>query len=210
METFDIELLAACFEARRRQREMLPLIATALDVLDNEVFYTWAVRRCAQSGAIADGPWRLRFHGLECDLMNAADGRFLRYDFGPGGTVDCVTPWGVLQFVMTATEPWQPFPSLRGHLARHSPPHDRLSGDHTKVTEIWDRLELAGCFAPASPSLAAFLTQHTFVGPDGINHVSFPEGTSDETVADCLVARRPVLTARASELLEAGITNHRT
>ena len=39
-------------------------------------------------------------------------------DFGPRGSVECVTPFGVLQFVMTSTAPWQEFPSLRARLAK--------------------------------------------------------------------------------------------
>jgi hypothetical protein len=52
MEPPDLELLAACFEARRRQLEMLPLIATALNIPQDQVFYDWALRRgCQQSEA---------------------------------------------------------------------------------------------------------------------------------------------------------------
>lgn len=71
MEPVDLELLAACFEARRRQREMLPRLAAALGVPDSEVYYTWSARRCRQTGAIPGGPWRYYFHGFECELVNA-------------------------------------------------------------------------------------------------------------------------------------------
>jgi Domain of unknown function (DUF6896) len=202
MDPDDLDLLTACFEARRRQREMLPLIATALGVPDGQVFYTWAFRRCRQSQDIPTSPWRFFFHGLECDLRNTADGRFLRYDFGPGGRCDCVTAWGILQFVMTSKAPWREFPALRERFARTGPPYDYLSGDHTKVSEAWDRLEHAGCFESADSGLVAFQARHTTAGRDGISYVSYPEGTPDETTIDCMVAHRRLLTARARAVLE--------
>lgn len=202
MDTADLDLLAACFEARRRQQEMLPLIAAALGVPDRQVFYAWALaRRCRQTDVIPDSPWKFMFHGFECDLRNTADGRFLRYDFGPGGRYDCVTAWGVLQFIMTSKAPWREFPALRERLARTGPPYDYLSGDHTRVCEAWDRLERVGCFEPADPGLVAFQGRHTTIGRDGISYVSYPEGTPDETAIDCAVAHRPLLTARARALL---------
>jgi hypothetical protein len=198
----DRELLAACFEARARQLEMLPLLAAALGVPEDRVFYTWALaRRCRQSQPVSGGPWLFWFHGFECDLRNDRDGRFLRYDFGPGGRADCVTAWGVLQFVMTATPPWREFPGLRLQLARAGPPYDHLSGDRDKVSAAWDRLDRLGCFEPANPGLVAFRSRHTSVGRDGISYTSYPEGTPDEVSIDCAVAHRPVLTARAELLL---------
>jgi hypothetical protein len=195
------DLLAACFEARRRQREMLPLIATALGVPEGQVFHTWMTRRDRDLEDLPGSPWKFIFHGFECDLRNTADGRFLRYDFGPGGRCDCVTAWGVLQFVMTSKAPWQSFPRLRESLARSGQPYDYLSGDHAKVSEVWGRLEREGCFEPADPGLVAFQSRHTAIGPDGINYVSYPESTPDATAIDCAVAHRPLLTARAHVLL---------
>jgi hypothetical protein len=205
MNTADLDLLAACFEARRRQQEMLPLIAAALGVPDRRVFYTWMARQDRDLEDIPDSPWKFRSHGFECDLRNTDDGRYLRYDFGPGGRYDCVSAWGVLQFVMTTKAPWREFPALRERLARTGPPYDYLSGDQTRVSEAWGRLESAGCFEPADPGLVAFQARHTTIGRDGISYVSYPEGTSDETMVDCSVAHRRLLTARARALLvEAG------
>jgi hypothetical protein len=181
---------------------MLPHIGAALGVPDGQVFYTWMfARQRRQAEDIPDTPWKFFFHGFECDLRNTEDGRFLRYDFGPGGRCDCVTAWGVLQFVMTSKAPWREFPALRERLAGTGPPYNCLSGDHTKVCEAWDRLERAGCFEPADAGLVAFQARHTTVGPDGISYVSYPAGTPDKTMIDCSVAHRPLLTARAEALL---------
>jgi len=206
MEPDDLRLLAACFEARKRQIEMLPLIAAALGVPRGELFYAWALARRQQTESIPNSAWRFGFHGLECDLENTADGRFLRYDFGPGGREDCVTPWGILQFVMTSKAPWQEFPDLRERFALTGPPYDHLSGDHGKISEVWDRLELQGCFEPAAPGLIEFQARYTSIGEDGIRCMSLPHSTPDETVIDCLVAQMPVLSARARELLEFGVS----
>lgn len=208
MGSDDLDLLAACFEARRRQQEMLPLIAAALGVPDREVFYLWTLGRRQTAElferieSIPDSSWTFNFHGLECDLHNTIDGRFLRYDFGPGGRCDCVTAWGILQFVMTSKSPWCEFPTLRERLADTGPPYDYLSGDNTKVWEAWGRLEAEGCFEPADRDLVAFQSRHTSIGRDGIAQVSFPAGTQDETMVDCMVAHRQLLTARARAMLE--------
>ncbi|MDY3559438.1 hypothetical protein R5W23_000431 [Gemmata sp. JC673] len=202
MHANDFDLLTACFEARRRQREMLPLIASALSVPDERVFYTWMAGADRDIEDIPNSPWKFRFHGFECDLRNTDDGRFLRYDFGPGGRCDCVTAWGVLQFVMTTKAPWREFPALRAQLARTGPPYDYLSGDHAKVSEAWDRLERAGCFEPADPALVAFEALYTRTGTDGRRCVSYPEGTLNQTAIDCSVAHRQLLTDRARALLE--------
>ena len=201
MDPDDLDLLKACFEARRRQREMLPLIAADLHVPDGQVFYTWMARQDRDVEDVPNSPWKFTFHGFECDLRNTDDGRFLRYDFGPGGRCDCVTAWGVLQFVMTSTTPWREFPALRTRLARTGPPYDHLSGDHTKVSEAWGRLERAGCFEPADADLVAFQSRCTTTGHDGLSYVSYPDGTPDKTMFDCWVAHRPLLTARAEALL---------
>jgi hypothetical protein len=202
MNPLDLEFLAACFEARQRQLEMLPLIANALGIPENQVFYHWALGRHQQSNTIPNSSWKFWFHGFECDLMNTIDRRFLRYDFGPGGRADCVTTWGVLQFIMTSEAPWKEFPILRKHLAMKEAPYDYLSGDHQKASAIWDRLEKQGCFAPANPELVAFQARYTTIRSDGIAYVVFPEGISDETQIDCSVAHRSLLTIDAEKWLQ--------
>jgi len=202
LDADDRDLLSACFEARLRQREMLPLIAAAMGVPEPQVFYEWAIRRCSQD-EIPNTPWLLQFHGLECDLRNRDDGRFIRYDFGPRGSVDCVTPYGVLQFIMTSKAPWREFPSLRKRFAAKGPPYDYLSGDLAKIMSAWERLERVGCFAPADPALVSLEAQHTIVTPDGSRRLQFPADTSQELWMDVVVAALPVLTPRAEELIDS-------
>src|SRR5438876_540615 len=87
----ELAVLEACREATVRNQEMLPLLAAALGVSEAEVFYTWAFRKCRQRIRLGETDWVTFFHGLECDLKNQKDGRFLRIDFGPGGRVDTFT-----------------------------------------------------------------------------------------------------------------------
>jgi hypothetical protein len=207
MEFPEIDILHACSEAEQCQREMLPLLALALGVPAEAVFYTWALRRCRQRGEMPGTPWRYFFHGLECDLANSADGRFLRLDFGPGGRIDTLSAWGVLQFIMASAAPWSDFMALKRLFADKDPPYDPFPGNFPRFCEHWDRLEGEGCFDTADPALVAFLTQCTVVDPSGIQMVRFPPGTPEETQVDCSVAHRKHLSAHARRLLEAHRSN---
>jgi hypothetical protein len=200
-------VLEACREAVARQREMLPSLAKALGVSDDQVFYTWAFRRCAQRGQLEGTAWRYFFHGLECDLRNGADGRFLRFDFGPRGRVDTFTLWGILQFIMTSASPWREFPELRRVFAKSGPPFDEFSGDWEKIAPVWDSLEARDAFAKADPALVDLQERFTTVGDDGLRHVRFPQDTAPETVVDCSVAHRLTLSARGLQLAEMDLAH---
>src|SRR5688572_23142460 len=102
MDPIELGVLEACREVVHRQHELLPLLAAALNVREEDVFYTWALRQCKQHGALEGTDWWYFFHGMECDLKNKVDGRFLRIDFGPDSSVDTFTAWGVLQYIMTS------------------------------------------------------------------------------------------------------------
>ncbi len=207
MEFPEIDILNACHEAELRQREMLPLLASALSVPPEAVFYTWAFRRCRQRGELPGTPWGYFFHGLECDLKNSADGRFLRLDFGPRGRIDTISAWGVLQLIMTSTAPWADFPELKNLFADKAPPYDQFSGNFPQFCEDWDRLEGQGCFDLADSTLVQFLAQCTVVDPSGVQMVRFPPGTPEETQIDCSVAHRKHLSASARRLLESRRTS---
>jgi hypothetical protein len=206
VDPIELGVLEACQEVVLRQRELLPLLAETLKVPEDRVFYTWAFRKCAQRGRLEGTDWVYFFHGLECDLKNAADGRFLRIDFGPRGRTDTFTAWGVLQFIMTAVQPWPEFPELRVYFAKGPPPFDQFSGSLEKIVQVWDHLAARGAFEKADPSLVELEAKHTVPGPDGLLHVRFPPGLSEETAVDCSVASRPRLSQRGMQLLETHLT----
>lgn len=203
MEAIELGVLEACQEVIRRQHEMLPLLAAAVNVSEEDVFYTWALRQCKQHGDLAGTDWWYFFHGMECDLRNKADGRFLRIDFGPGGSVDAFTAWGVLQFIMTAVPPWTEYSQLKRRLAERPPPYDEFSGSMPRMGEVWDRLEARGAFEKAAPSLLALETLYTQIGPDGIRRIRFPDGTPEKTRIDCSVANRNRLSPLAIGIIRA-------
>jgi hypothetical protein len=199
----ELGFLECCREITRRHQELLPLLARAVGVAESDVFYTWAARRCQQSGRLDGTDWVYFFHGLECDVTNSADGRLLRFDFGPGGRVDTFTEWGVVQFIMTSRAPWPEFPVLQRHFARGEPPYDQYSGSFEKVSDTWDALEARGAFEPADPALVAFQARHTTRSADGSSRVHFPAGTPETTMFDCMVAQRPILSPVGIRLLES-------
>lgn len=200
------ETLAACQEVQRRQEEMLPLLALALEIRPEEVFYTWALRRCQQRGRLSEEAWQFFFHGLECDLWHTGDGRFLRLDCGPKGRIDTFTAWGVLQFIMTSTHPWGEYRDLKRAFAATEPPWDQYAGDLGKFGEVWDQLEGWGCLQTADAQLVDFLQRHTSIGADGLQRLAFPPGTPERLQIDCLVAHRQRLSEEGRRLL----AGHRT
>ncbi len=202
MDAIELGVLEACQEAVRRQHEMLPLLAASVHVPEEQVFHSWALRKCKQRGDLEGTDWWYFFHGLECDLRNRSDGRVLRIDFGPGGRIDTFTAWGVVQLIMTSVPPWTEFSQLKSQFAAHPPPYDEFSGSLSRLSEVWDRLEEQGCFEKADPRLLAFVAQYAKIGPDGIRKIQFPDGTLEKTQIDCSVAHRQRLSPRASAILE--------
>ncbi len=203
----ELRVLEACQEVTVRQSELIPRLAETLGVSEGAVFYTWALRRCKQSGTVNDTDWRYFFHGLECDLENVADGRFLRIDFGPGGRLDTFTAWGVLQFIMTSKPPWPEFPDLQQQFAENGPPYDLYSGSFTKLLDVWNRLGAHGVFQQAAPNLVRFQAEHTSLGADGLRYLRFPPDTSEETRVDCTVAHRLCLSGLGHRILQAHLGN---
>jgi hypothetical protein len=202
MDPIELGVLQACHEAVLRQGELLPRLAAALKVPQEQVFYTWAFRKCEQHGSLEGTAWVYFFHGLECDLKNTADGRFVRVDFGPGGRPDTFTAWGILQLIMTSVPPWQEFPQLQARFANAPPPFDQYSGSLEKMGEVWDRLEAKGAFERAAPNLVELEAMYTTFGADGVAHIQFPPEVSEETAIDCSVAGRACLTPQAIELVK--------
>jgi hypothetical protein len=203
MEFPEIDILNACYEAELRNQEMVPLLASMLGVSPDAVFYTVAIHRGRQHGELPGTPWSYFFHGYECDLKNADDGRFLRIDFGPGGRFDTITAWGVLQLIMTSTSPWLEFPALKELFADKAPPYNQYSGNLHRFGEYWDRLERQGCFETADLSLLQFKARYSRTDVSGIEVVEYPPETSPETSLDCSVAHRKHLSAHARLMVAA-------
>lgn len=194
MDDLDLQFLIACHESVICRRPLLADLAAFHGVRADELFYLWAERGCKQRGTIRGGEWTYFFHGCECDLDHAEDGRFLRIDFGPHGRTDAFTSWGVAQFVMTSKHPWPEFPDLQTFLAIHPPPYNERSVTFDRETSLSDRLQAAGFIESADPELLALAERYTSLNDDGLSTLCLPPGTPDRTFLDILVARRKVIT----------------
>jgi len=209
MDAIELAVLQACQEMLQRQREVLPLLAEHLRVLESELFHVWSQRACPQHGSFADGAWTYFFHGYECDLRHVSDHRFLRIDFGPGGRTDTVTAWGVLQFIMSSCAPWSEFAELKTYFAKAGPPHNEFSGDLNRMSAVWQQLQAERAFEVADQGLVDELARHTTTEPSGARKVQFPANASERYVLDCMVAHRQRLSPRAMQLLKANLASVR-
>jgi hypothetical protein len=205
MDPVELGVLKACQEFVLRQQEMLPHLAAVLEVPQEQVFYTWALRRAKTRGHLKDTAWSYYPHGFECDLKNSNDGRYLRIDFGPHGRVGILNSWGVLQFIMSSVIPWREFPQLKAFFAKGNPPYDYHSGDSCKMSQVWDRLESKGVFEKADARLVALQAKYTSRGPDGLTYTQFPQEVSEQTQVDCAVAHRQILSPTGTQLLNAAL-----
>ena len=195
-----VDFFYACSQVVLRQEELLPGLAKKLGVNAREVFYVWAGRKCEQRGVLEGEEWSYFFHGLECDLKNLHDGRFLRIDFGPGGRFDAFTPWGVSQFVMTSKAPWPDFIGLREYLAQAGSAHHESSASLEKATGLCARLEKWGFIETADKLLLRLAKKHTRK-KSGIETLSLLPGRSERTYFDVSVANRKVLSAAGRRFL---------
>jgi hypothetical protein len=207
----DLELsfLLACQELVIYQQELAPFLADTLGIRPDQLLYHWKIDPdCRQSGTLADGEWRYFFHGLECDLENVQDGRFLRLDFGPQGRLDTFTGWGVLQFIMAAKPPWREFPALRDFLAEKPPPYHRLSGSHQKMHLLADHLWDSGLVETADPHLCSLVQTWQHIEPDGKHVTKLPPeytGITNSRFWDTFVCGRWVLSNRGKDVIREAV-----
>jgi hypothetical protein len=201
MEQLEYQFLIACHESVARRRPLLADLGASLSVSPEELFYLWAERKCKQRGSFRGDEWTYFFHGYECDLRHARDGRFLRIDFGPHGNTDTFTSWGVAQFVMTSKSPWPDFPDLKAYLANRLPPYDEHSASLERAGALCDRLEGAGLIEPADRELLALAERHTTLNAQGIPTLRLPQGTPDRTYFDISVAQRKLITEAGKRML---------
>lgn len=216
LTALELDFLRATADLARRQRELLPLVGEALGA---DPYHFWMVEslttpsswwgrlvarlraRRPDSGHTKDGLWRWDFHGLECDVENVSDGRFVRIDFGPTSQHLTVSGWGVLQYVMCTRDPWPTFDSLARFLAREEPPWSSLSGDHAKMSGLCDRLIELELLVPADPQLCKTVDRYTKVDPaTGQQVTDIPSDLAPPGPADIFVCRRLVLAPSAEEL----------
>lgn len=203
MEDIELQFLQACQEVVARNQELLPLLGKSLGIQKIEdVFYSWALRQCKQSGQITTTVWSYRFHGLECDLRNRSDGRYLRIDFGPKGRVDTFSAWGVLQFIMTSAFPWPQFDNLKSYFAKSLPPYNQFSGDFDKIHQIWNQLERNGYFDVADKKLIQLHKNYTYIDNSGLRHIKFPPTISEKIQIDSSVAHRKIISQPGYQILK--------
>jgi hypothetical protein len=206
ISTLDRMFLQACQSLIQYQQPLLALLAHHLDVSPEDLYYAWMEKRCQQTGMLPDTPWHYYFHGLECDFEHMNDNRYVRVEFGPRGRLDTCSGYGVLQFVMTSTPPWQTFPTLRDHLAEHAPPYDQFSGSYNKMYVLWQHIVDEGLLEAAAPDLVDFVQQHTEVEPSGAHCVRLPDDTDWHTFFDCGVCDRKVISAKGWQMLQTAET----
>jgi hypothetical protein len=202
MGKMDLLFLSACQEAVTCQQEVVPALAGALQVKPEDVFYLWAERRCTQRGHFLGEQWAFFSHGLECDVKNPNDGRFLRLDFGPGGRFDTFTAWGIVQFIMASKSPWPDFEELKTFLAEAAPPYDEQSGSLERAAESWQRLENMGLLQIADKNLAALEQQYTTVNAHGFRVRSLPADFTPRQYHDISVCTRHVVSSEGRRMLE--------
>jgi hypothetical protein len=203
MNEMALQFLIACDESITRRRPILAELAALHNVRPDELFYLWAERRCQQRGSLGGGEWLYFFHGIECDLRHAQDGRFLRLDFGPHGITDAFTPWGAAQFIMTSKSPWPEFNDLKTYLADHAPPYDEYAASMERAGKLCDCLEEAGLIETADPELLVLAERHPSPNAEGLPTLRLPPGTPERTSFDIMVANRKVISDAGRKLLSS-------
>jgi hypothetical protein len=160
------DLLTACQESVGHQIALIAQLAAAWQLAPADVYYHWCMHR-PQAATLYGTPWRYFFHGTECDMTHQGDGRFVRIEFGPGGRADCLSPWSVLQFIMTSKPPWGYYPALQAQVAKEPPPFNELSGDYTRMAALLEPLYTAHLIVRADPLLYELQQQWRTVDRDG-------------------------------------------
>ncbi len=195
MDSIKPELLAACRESVQRQVELISLLATSWHMQPHDVYYNWR-SQSAQSGIIPETHWRYWFHGLECDIQDQHDGRFVRIAFGPGGRADCISSFSVLQFIMTSKAPWGYYPELQAQLADKPPPFDELSGNYHEMQRLFEPIYAANLIELADPNLHTIQEQSLVITAEGNQRYELPppyNNPNEHGFWDVLVCERMIL-----------------
>lgn len=128
MNKLTIPLLIAASEMLDKKKELVAKLARQLGVPVQELFYHWMSdhrSKMEQVGFIKNTiwkyfskntNWKYFFHGIDCDLWNTKDGRFLAVSFGPKGRIDAFGAGDVACFVFTSKFPWPEYNELKAFL----------------------------------------------------------------------------------------------
>jgi hypothetical protein len=207
MDDLVVQCLVACDQSIQYRQPLLAELASSLHVQPAELYYQWVEQRW-RHGAFRDGEWQYFFHGVECDLRNPKDGRFLRIDFGPRGITTAFIAWGVTQLIMTSKAPWREFPQLQSYLAEGSPPYNERSGSLERAGILFDKLEETGLITTAAPELLELEKRYTSRNGEGIAVVRLPEWVSERQRLDIHVANRNIITEKGKSLLATISATH--
>lgn len=200
-------VLSAAAELLERQQELLPVVTEALGM---DPYDYWIIQQChpsaprceprQQSGTTANAEWEWYFHGLECDIKNLRDGRFVRLDFGPRRNRSTFTSWGVMQFVMTSKPPWHLYESLRAFLAEKPPPYDEYSGTDIPVRAALDRLQQQGLVDWADRELHQISEANRVYDEAGNCVIRLPEELKPDCGCDVFTCTRLIVTSEGIAL----------
>ncbi len=189
--------LEAAAELTLRQQELEPLVSATLGRSAFDYWIRWQGRGDPKLDCLdltENGEWRFHFHGLEFDLLHVSDGRTVRVDFGPGGSLT-FTPGGVGSFVARTRPPWRTFPELMRFLA------GPVSYDHARCAQLTESLMAKGYIAMAAPEFVALMAKHTTFIPGRGHLVDVPPQARPEDETFLLLPHNLVLTDKARQLL---------
>jgi len=211
----ELDFLRSAADLTARQQELYKILTEAIgaDPYDFWVLNTgadgrgWLARRRyrRRRERLAGGEfggWSWSFHGLECDMRQLVDGRFVRIDFGPTTRRSVITGWGVLQYLMCAKPPWRRYTRLQEHLAEKGPPYDSLSGSHEKMACLCDRLQRLQLLVPADTELLALGHEFSVNDPTtGATVIDIPPELEPAGQMDVYLSARLVVSDTARTVL---------
>ncbi len=197
MKNIEIEFLKAINDMTQLKKELVLNMAEKLGCEINQIFYIWEKRKFEQEGDFLD--WTYFFHGMECDLINNKDERFLKIEFGPGGRIDTFTGWGAVQYIMASKKPWLEYLVLKKKLGK--PPYDYLSGSPEKMCKLLKKLEKKKYVEVSDKELYKFVQANTFLDEEGYSNLEFPDDFPEDRKTDSMVVHRLVISEKGREAL---------
>jgi hypothetical protein len=208
VDKLSLLFLKAASEMNTAKNEIVPFLAKEFAVNTNELFFPWKKIKLQSSvGSFMNGTWKYFFHGLECDVQNISDKRFLCIEFGPGGRIDTFTGYGVLLYIMASCSPWPDYLKLKEYLAEKGPPYDYLSGSHSKMCMLVDQLEENNLVQPADQELCDFVEKCSYRDENGSMCVKLPDSLTFEQELDTSVCDRLIISEKGFNAIKALNTN---